>query len=48
MGKLNKKPNPIISNGLSDHEDGLDWEQLVMGYQNHTVDEILDKIMNKV
>ena len=43
MGKLKKSIN-----NTSDQESGLDWEQLLVGYQNQTVDEVLTNLMNKV
>ena len=48
MGKLKKNSKAITNNGLEEHENGIDWEQLLTGYQNKSVDEILANLMNKV
>jgi hypothetical protein len=48
MGKLKKNSKLHAKNGFDEHENGLDWEQLLTGYQNQSVDEILANLMNKV
>jgi hypothetical protein len=48
MGKLKKNSKLNSKNGFEEHENGLDWEQLLTGYQNQSVDEILANLMNKV
>ena len=47
MGKLKKNLNSTVNN-VGDQESGLDWEQLLVGYQNQTIDEVLMNLMNKV
>ena len=47
MGKLKKNLNSTANN-VGDQESGLDWEQLLVGYQNQTIDEVLMNLMNKV
>ena len=48
MGKLKKNSKAMTNHGLEEHENGIDWEQLLTGYQNKSVDEILTNLMNKV
>ena len=42
MGKLKKNSKAMTNNGLEEHENGIDWEQLLTGYQNQSVDEIFE------
>ena len=48
MGKLKKNSKSSHVDALHEHENGLDWEQLLVGYQNQTTDELLENLMNKV
>ena len=48
MGKINKNSKAMAPNRLDEQENGLDWEQLLTGYQNQSIDEILANLMNKV
>ena len=46
MGKLNRKSNSLDSNRNPDTL--IDWDQLLVGYENKTIDEVFNNIMTKV
>lgn len=48
MGKLNRINKNSLTSNVSNEEACVDWSQLISHFENQSVDQAIENIMNKV